>query len=276
MNNQSRGKNRGIFCGKVISKLEFSHEITKRKTNEVMERFYRFYIKTETLNKNKEVISTSELPIIVSEKKLAEFEPHIPNVQDKLTLGEIVFIKGPWRTHNTYKEEGKLHVEQYAFAKVIEKHEDYPTNTRNKFEFEGVLVSKLAEIERDERGKIKFGENRKPIPVVDENGKLKAGVRINSEGKITNDYRIAINRVFDEGKEESHNQKKVISSDYIHALSFNGLAQFVADKIAIGSKIKGSGYFRSRTYEKNGKTGVAYEAVITQIEKLSDPEPKSE
>lgn len=246
MKKRKLGKNRGIWCGVVVSSLTLSHELKKQDEELVIERFYKFDVETEIKNKKGELRDRSILPVIISETKLNELER-------KPEIGTIVFLKGSWRTYDHPNDgDTRKRLEQNIYVKSIELHEEYPVKTRNKFEFEGVLVKKLFEIERDSEGKALKDDQKQLIPRKDENGNLKYTVRKNKEGQIVNDYNIAINRPN--------------GSDYIPCLSYRKLANYIAEEVAIGAEVQGTGYIRMRKYEFGGQTQVAYEAVVTSLE----------
>lgn len=240
------GKNRGIWCGIVVSGLEFSHDIKSKDDGSVIERFYKFQVEVELINKKKEIKDHSTLPVMISESRLNELD-------EKVTVGRIVFLKGSWRTYdNSGSNESKTRLEQNIFVKSIEIHSEFAVRTRNKFEFEGFLVKKLFEIQRDEEGRqLKDGQGRL-IPKRDEEGNLKYTTRRNKEDEIVNDMIIAINRPN--------------GSDYIPAVAYKKMASKIATSIPVGAVITGSGYIRSREYNFNGESRIAYEAIITEIE----------
>lgn len=259
MKHRKLGKNRGVWCGTVVSGLEFSHELVDRKSGEVVDRFYNLEIMTEITDKEGQVIDVSNLPVTLSVKKLVNIRPEVDNVEEKLMTGDIVFIKGSWRTYDN-KENDATKLEQYAYVKVIELHNEYTVKVRNKFEFEGVLVKKLYEIARDGENNPFKDEEGRLVPALDEEGRMKYTVRKNKEGKIVNDYIVAINRPN--------------GSDYVPCLSYKGLAKYISKEIEVGSEVQGSGYIRTRKYtDKYGRNRVAYEAVINRLEKVeSDKE----
>lgn len=252
MEKRKLGKNRGVWYGKAISEVQFSHEVKDRKTGEIVERFYTFNVETEIKDKIGNVVNVSVLPVTVPESKLQEIKPDITDVTAKIAVGDLVFLKGSWRAYDYRNPATKrTHLEQNAYIKIIEVHEEYQVRTRNKFEFEGVLVKKLYEFERDEQGVAKKDEKGRLLPKTDEEGNIKYVVRKNKEGKIVNDFIVAINRPN--------------GSDYIPCLAYKKLATTIAKEIEVGSEVEGSGYIRSRHYQVNGEERVAYEAVITQL-----------
>lgn len=249
MTKRKLGRNRGVWCGTVQNEPVFSHEIVDNETDEVIETFYTFEIETEIHNKNNELIDSSTLPIVVSKTKLEE-------LKEEISIGKIVFVKGFWRTYDQ-KDRTDSRLKQNVFAKKIELHTEYPVKTRNKFEFEGVLVKKLYKFKRDEDGKPLKDEEGRLIPKLDEEDNIRYTVRRNKEGKLVNDYIVAINRPS--------------GSDYIPCLSYVPLGQKIAKEIEIGEEIKGSGYIRGRKYEdRNGIMRMAYEVVITRLYKADE------
>ena len=256
MKKRKLGKNHGVWSGTVATGLEFSHEVKDRKTNEIVESFYKFYIETEiSYEKDGElrVVNQSVLPVTVSESNLRELNPSAVDVADTLKIGEIVFIKGSWRAYDyKSKEESRTRLDQTAYVKIIEKHEDYQVRTRNKFEFEGVLVKKLYEYEKDAEGRAIRDEKGRLIPKTDEEGNEVFTVRKNRENKIVNDFTVAINRPN--------------GSDYIPSIAYGRLAKHIAKNIDKGAEVEGVGYIRTRTYtDGSGTERVAYEAVVTQL-----------
>ena len=242
------GKNHGVWCGTVASELEFSHDIRQRDSGDVIETFYKFYLYVEHLRKE-EVIDRSTIPVTVSKSNLDALDR-------ELTLGTIVFIKGSWRAYD-YKDRKstKVRLEQTAYVKIMEAHDDFEVKTRNKFDFSGVLERKLFEYERDEQGKPKKDEKGRLIPRLDENGNPIYAVRKNKEGKIVNDITILINRPN--------------GSDYIPCIAYERLAKKIKNEIDLKSEVEGSGYIRVREYlDREGMTVKAYEAVITSIQNV--------
>lgn len=245
MKKRKLGKNRGIWCGVVISELELSHELKRQEDDTVIERFFKFDVETEIKNKKGELKDQSTLPVIISETKLNELD-------EKLEVGKIVFLKGSWRTYDhSHPQDVKTRLEQNIYVKSIEIHNDYSVKTRNKFEFEGVLVKKLFEIERDAEGNPIKDDQGRLIPKKDENGNMKYTVRKNKEGQVVNDIIVAINRPN--------------GSDYVPCIAFRKLANFIAEEIEVGSEVEGYGYIRTRHYEFRGENRVAYEAVVTSL-----------
>lgn len=245
MKKRKLGKNRGIWCGVVVSKLELSHELKKQDDDTVIERFFKFDVETEIKNKKGELKDASILPVIISETKLNELE-------QRPEVGKIVFLKGSWRTYDhPNSTDAKKRLEQNIYVKSIEVHNDYPVKTRNKFEFEGVLVKKIFEIERDAEGNPLKDEFGRLIPKKDEKGNAKYTVRKNKEGHIVNDFIVAINRPN--------------GSDYVPCIAYRKLANYIAEEVEVASEVEGYGYIRMREYEFAGEKQVAYEAVITSL-----------
>lgn len=252
MEKRKLGKNRGVWYGKVVSEVKFSHEVKDRNSNEVVEKFYTFDVETEITDKKGNVVNVSVLPVTLPESKLNEVKPEITDVTKKLELGNLVFLKGSWRAYDYRNPDTrKTQLEQNAYIKIIEVHDEYQVKTRNKFEFEGVLVKKLYEFERNEDGRPLKDEKGRLIPKVDEEGNIKYVVRKNKEGKVVNDFIVAINRPN--------------GSDYIPCIAYKKLATQIAKEIEVGSEVEGSGYIRARYYQSGGVDRVAYEAVITSL-----------
>lgn len=249
MKKRKLGKNRGIWCGTVATPLEFSHELKNQDTGEVIERFMKFNVIAEIKNKKGDIINHSKLPAIIAASKLDALEVTVE-------VGQIVFLKGSWRTYDNSDHNGNsggTRLEQNIYVNSIEVHEDYPVKTRNKYEFDGVLVKKLFEIERDEKGNKVKDEQGRLVPKKDEEGNLKYTVRKNkAENQTVNDFIVAINRPN--------------GSDYVPCIAYRRLAHFIAEEVEIGAEVSGFGYIRSREYESRGQMQVAYEAVITHLE----------
>ncbi|MCU7667036.1 hypothetical protein [Bacillus thuringiensis] len=253
MNEKNNGINSTVWCGEVVEPLVFSHEITKKETNEVVERFYRYSLKTKVItNKGKE-LDDSILPIIVSEK-------HLNGLEKELEVGDVVFIRGSWRAY-TINEENSRKVEQVGFVNHIVHSELKEGKYLNRFDFQGYLVDKLYIPVRDEEtGKpMRDPETKKFIPLLDGEGNKQWTVRLNREKKVVNDYTIAIN---------TNNR-----SFYIPSVSYFGLAKRVAEDFPLGSEVKGSGYVRSRSYDDGfGNTQTVYEAVVVALELVPQTE----
>jgi len=255
MKKRKLGRNRGIWCGKIVTNLELNHELQNKEKTHVIERFFKFFIETEVGTKDSENEKASVLPVIISETKLKEF-----SITPK--KGDIVFLKGPWRTYDKeMPHSNRTKLEQYIFVKQIEVHEEFSVKTRNKIEFKGVLVDKIFVKERDENGHM-IKKNGKFVNVLDENEKPIPTTR-KKDGKIINDFTVAVNRPN--------------GSDYIPAVASFKLAEFIAYQLEIGAEIECFGYTRSREYElkSNGQVGIAYEAVINRLNVI-EPEEKSE
>lgn len=253
MTEKNNGVNSTVWCGEVVKPLEFSHEITNKETTEVLEKFYRFSIKTKVVtNKGKE-LDESTLPIVVSEK-------YLNTLEKPLEVGDVVFIRGSWRAY-TVSEETNRKVEQVGFVNHIVHSELKNGKYLNRFDFQGYLVDKLYIPVRDEQtGKpMRDPETRKFVPLLDEEGNKQWTVRLNREKKIVNDYFIAIN---------TNNR-----SFYIPCVSYFGLAKSVAEEFMLGSEVKGSGYVRSRSYkDDSGREHTVYEAVVVSLEVVPEKE----
>jgi len=257
MTEKNNGINNTVWCGEVITPLEFSHEITDKTTNEVLEKFYKFSLKTKVVtNKGKE-LDDSKLPMVVSEK-------HLEKLEKQLEVGDVVFIRGSWRAY-TINEDTNRKVEQVGLVNHIVHSELKDGKYLNRFDFQGYLVDKLYIPERDEAtGKpLRDPETRKFLPLLDEEGNKQWTVRLNREKKVVNDYFIAIN---------TNNR-----SFYIPCVSYFGLAKKVAEEFNLGSELKGSGYVRSRTYSDDaGRERTVYEAVVVSLELVPSSENQPE
>lgn len=249
MNKKKLGKNHGVWCGTVASELEFSHDIKHRESDEVIEVFYKFYLDVEKRNKKEEIVDRSLLPVTVSQSNINE-------LGRELSIGTIVFIKGSWRAYDyKNKETSKVKLEQTAYVKIMEAHDDFEVKTRNKFDFSGTIVRKLFEFERDGNGKGLKNDKGQLVPKKDELGNIIYAIRKNKEGKIVNDVTVVINRPN--------------GSDYIPCIAFDRLAKKIKNEIDINSEVEGSGYIRVREYKnRNGVVEKAYEAVITSIQNI--------
>ena len=106
--------------GKVISELEFSHEIYEEK-------FYRLYIETRRISDYND-----KLPIIISER--------IINI-DNINVGDIVYIEGQFRSYNQ-PVDGKSKLVLSIFARDIEKSQDEALLTFNEATFVGFICKK--------------------------------------------------------------------------------------------------------------------------------------
>ena len=106
--------------GKVVTELEFSHEIYDEK-------FYRFYVETKRMSDY-----TDKLPIIISER--------LVNIGD-IKIGEIVHVEGQFRSYNQIIE-GKSKLVLSIFAKDIELVQDESILTLNDATFIGFICKK--------------------------------------------------------------------------------------------------------------------------------------
>ncbi len=261
MTEKNNGINNTVWCGEVIKPLEFSHEIPHKSTDTeedtVVEKFYKFSLKTKVVtNKGKE-LDDSVLPMVVSER-------HLEKLEKDIEVGDVVFIRGSWRAY-TINEETNRKVEQVGLVNHIVHSELKNGKYLNRFDFQGYLVDKLYIPQRDEAtGRpLRDPETRKFLPLLDEEGNKQWTVRLNREKKVVNDYFIAIN---------TNNR-----SFYIPCVSYFGLAKKVAEEFNLGSELKGSGYVRSRTYVDNsGTERTVYEAVVVSLELVPETEKTAE
>ncbi len=106
--------------GKVISEMEFSHEIYEEK-------FYKFYIETKRMSEY-----TDKLPIIISERLFDLSE---------LKIGDIVHIFGQFRSYNQLVN-GKSKLVLSIFAKEIQKEDNDELLTLNDADFTGYICKK--------------------------------------------------------------------------------------------------------------------------------------
>lgn len=106
--------------GKVVSELEFSHEIYEEK-------FYRFYIETKRMSEY-----SDKLPIIISER--------IINIEE-IKVGNIIVVEGQLRSYNQMID-GRSKLVLSIFAKDFEKTEDERVLTLNDATFIGYICKK--------------------------------------------------------------------------------------------------------------------------------------
>lgn len=106
--------------GKVVSELEFSHEIYEEK-------FYRFYIETKRMSEY-----SDKLPIIISER--------IINIEE-IKVGNIIVVEGQLRSYNQMID-GRSKLVLSIFAKEFEKTEDERVLTLNDATFIGYICKK--------------------------------------------------------------------------------------------------------------------------------------
>ena len=106
--------------GKIISDMEFSHEIYEEK-------FYRFFVETRRMSDY-----VDNLPIIISERLI-----DINNTK----IGDIVHITGQFRSYNQ-PIDGKSKLVLSIFAKEIETVDDEIILTLNDATFIGYICKK--------------------------------------------------------------------------------------------------------------------------------------
>lgn len=104
--------------GKIVSNIEFSHELYDEK-------FYKFYIETNRLSS-----SSDKLPVIISER-ISDL-----NV---LNIGDLIHITGQFRSYNEPAQNGKSRLVLSIFTKEIEKVEDESMITLNDATFIGYI-----------------------------------------------------------------------------------------------------------------------------------------
>lgn len=264
MRRKENGKNRGIWHGELFREFEFSHSI--KKGGEIIEEFFQGTILVKKEEK-KQRIDSSKLPVLVSRSRLEKLG-RLPS------KGDVLFIKGPWRVYdNKNKQTGKTKSEQFILAKGIELHEKYTVSTRNKLELEGVLVKKLFKFKRKEDGTPIRDEGGKLVPRLDDENKLIHTTRENKEGKVVNDFFVAINREIykkdEDGRIITKNEKPIVQkkeTDYVPCIAYFDLAKQVAYEIDIGERVVVEGYAREREIYNYGKQKKVYEIVIEKIE----------
>ena len=103
--------------GKIVSKVEFSHEVFDEK-------FYKLYIESKRLSNY-----FDRLPIIVSER-LIEI--------DSLNEADLLHINGQLRSYNQ-QVDGKSKLLLSVFCKDIQKVEDESVNILNDCDFIGYI-----------------------------------------------------------------------------------------------------------------------------------------
>ena len=244
-------KNRGIWCGKIVSMPVLDHQITDHETNTVVREYYAIEIEVNYSNEKGTIKDTSILPVLVSKNKLDK-------IDGGLSLGDILFAKGEWRAYKSKKSKSKK-VETRIHAYYIQKQEKV-TRNQNKIELFGFLAGKLYKAEFDESGKMKYNYKGKPIHVLDENGNKIPWVRRNPEGFTVNDVYLEV-----EGykKDSNGNKTELKYKDFIPCIAFGSVAWKIKE-IEQGSFVQATGYVRKR--KKNKREGYVYEVVITEIE----------
>lgn len=104
--------------GILSSDIEFSHEVYGEK-------FYKFFIETKRLSN-----STDSIPVIVSERLIK---------LEELNKGDILHIRGQFRSYNKQIQNMKSKLILSIFAKEIEKTEDESICTLNEATFLGYI-----------------------------------------------------------------------------------------------------------------------------------------
>lgn len=105
------------ISGKIVSDLELSHEVYNEK-------FYKFYIKSERLSNQEDI-----LPVIISERMI--------NL-DELEENKNIRIDGQFRSYNEQRENGNKLVLS-IFVKGIEFIPDDDSLTQNDANFIGYV-----------------------------------------------------------------------------------------------------------------------------------------
>lgn len=116
---ENLSENNVIEIGGILSSdIEFSHEVYGEK-------FYKFYIETKRLSN-----STDQIPVIMSERLIK---------LDELNKGDILYIKGQFRSYNQQTQNMKSKLILSVFSKEIEKVEDENICTLNEATFSGYI-----------------------------------------------------------------------------------------------------------------------------------------
>ena len=219
MNINYADNNHLILMGKVTSEKRFSHEIYG-------ESFYIFDMEVPRLSNTADII-----PVTVSERLITD---------DKLKIGRKVFIRGQFRSYNSYEnEKNKLILTVFAkdifFDDEIEdeiQQEEFKENVSNEVVLTGYIC-------------------KTPI------------YRQTPFGREISDLLLAVNRAYNK-------------SDYIPAIAWGRTARF-CQNLSIGTEVKVTGRVQSRTYEKKFEDGrveqrIAYEVSIGSLEVIGEKE----
>ena len=202
------------LVGKVTGEKKFSHEIYGEK-------FYVFNLSIPRLSGNADII-----PITISERLITD---------EMLSEGRKLFIKGQFRSYNSYENErNKLILT--VFAKDVEE---------------------LQEIEEQEESDIvKKDETTNEVVLIGFVCK-KPIYRQTPFGREIADLLLAVNRAYNK-------------SDYIPTIAWGRNARF-CQNLPIGTEVKIVGRVQSRNYEKKYEDGtvqqrVAYEVSIASLQ----------
>ena len=223
MNINYADNNHLTLMGKVTSEKRFSHEIYG-------ECFYIFDMEIPRLSDISDII-----PVTISERLILD---------DKLTIGANILIRGQFRSYNSYENE-KNKLILTVFAKDIFYEE---------------------EIEEQLQGE----DSKEPVSneVVLTGYICKKQIyRQTPFGREISDLLLAVNRAYNK-------------SDYIPAIAWGRTARF-CQNIEVGTEVRVIGRVQSRTYEKKFEDGtavtkVAYEVSIGSLEIIEEKEKASE
>ncbi len=205
------------LVGKVTGEKKFSHEIYG-------ERFYVFSLSIPRLSGNSDVI-----PVTVSERLITD---------DMLEEGKRLFIKGQFRSYNSYDQQ-KNRLILTVFAKdIIEVKDD-------EDEENDIVKKEIVTNEVVLTGYI----CKKPI------------YRQTPFGREIADLLLAVNRAYNK-------------SDYIPCIAWGRNARF-CQNIEVGVQVRIVGRVQSRTYEKKFEDGtvetrIAYEVSVGSLELINE------
>lgn len=223
MNINYADNNHLTLMGKVTSEKRFSHEIYG-------ECFYIFDMEIPRLSDISDII-----PVTISERLILD---------DKLTIGANILIRGQFRSYNSYENE-KNKLILTVFAKDIFYEEEIEEqlqgeDSKEPVSNEVVLTGYIC---------------KKPI------------YRQTPFGREISDLLLAVNRAYNK-------------SDYIPAIAWGRTARF-CQNLEVGTEVRVIGRVQSRTYEKKFEDGtaitkVAYEVSIGSLEIIEEKEKSSE
>ena len=199
MNINYADNNHLTLMGKVTSEKRFSHEIYG-------ECFYIFDMEIPRLSDISDII-----PVTISERLILD---------DKLTIGANILIRGQFRSYNSYENE-KNKLILTVFAKDIFYEEEIEEqlqgeDSKEPVSNEVVLTGYIC---------------KKPI------------YRQTPFGREISDLLLAVNRAYNK-------------SDYIPAIAWGRTARF-CQNIEVGTEVRVIGRVQSRTYEKKFEDGTA-------------------
>ena len=221
MNINYADNNHLTLMGKVTSEKRFSHEIYG-------ECFYIFDMEIPRLSDISDII-----PVTISERLILD---------DKLTIGANILIRGQFRSYNSYENE-KNKLILTVFAKDIFYEEEIEEqlqgeDSKEPVSNEVVLTGYIC---------------KKPI------------YRQTPFGREISDLLLAVNRAYNK-------------SDYIPAIAWGRTARF-CQNLEVGTEVRVIGRVQSRTYEKKFEDGtavtkVAYEVSIGSLEIIEENSKK--